>query len=226
MARYKQPHLPAWLGDRLHKALKLYFYNLSSGLHQADPFAPLHAQLTTHFRHYRKRYGITKRNLNAGWTEKQVRWWVIGAVRRFLVFFEKEKVSWFREEWALDLIYLDDDGKHMTHLGEPDLVLYSQRRQRYMVLDFKTADDNDKYIHQGRDSDRKKWDKLLGYAYGARQKMRHSTGRKMDKITIGYVVFIRKKVRKERMPPMTVLEQSASRRRLENWHKRFLREIK
>ena len=123
------------------------------------------------------------------------------------------------------MIYLDDGGKNIMHLGEPDLVLYSERRGAYLVLDFKTADCNDKYINQGRDSDRKKWDKLLGYSYGARQKLRHTTGWKMDKIYIAYVVFIRQKVRKGRMPPMTVLEQAVSERRLADWHKRFLRSL-
>lgn len=222
MSRYKRPSLPTWLGDRLHKALKLYFYNLNTGLHQEDPFAPLHQQLSTHFRHFRARYGITGRNLHSGWTEKQVRWWVIGAVKRFLKFFASHNPSWFREEWPLDLIYMDEKGRRITHLGEPDIVLYSERKQAYFVMDFKTADDDGKYANKGRPGDVKKWDKLLGYAYGARQKLRLQYGKTMKPLYIAYVVFERAKVRKGRMPRMTIFREYVRPQRLYRWKKRFL----
>lgn len=223
MPQYTKPSLATWLGDRLHKALKLYFYNRNTGLHTQDPFAPLHAQLSTHFRHYRLRYGVRSRNLHSGWTEYQVRWWVMGSVKRFVKIFNSHSPSWFKEEWPLDLVYMDEAGKHITHLGEPDIVFYSTRLKAYVVMDFKTADDNGKYVNNGRPGDIKKWDKLLGYAYGAKQKLRLEYGWYMKPVYIAYVVFPRQKVRKGRMPNIEILTEYVRPQRLYRWKKRFLK---
>lgn len=218
------PSLASWLGDRLHKALKLYFYNKRMKLHQQDPFALLEAQLQTHFSSFRRRYGLAPTApLLDGWTDKQVTDWVMGGVRRFVAFTEREQITWFIEEWPLDTIYLNDEGTVYTHLGEPDFIGYSKRRKTYLVLDYKTADHTDAYFADGRIHDPIKRDKLLGYAFGAKQKLKLERGRVMKPIRVGYAVFIRDKVRSGQMPKMVLVEEDASPRRLRRWLKRFLR---
>jgi hypothetical protein len=220
----RMPSLASWLGDRLHKALKLYFYNKRMNLHQQDPYALLENQLQSHIQVFRKRYQIgPTAPLLAGWTEKQVTNWVMGGVRTFVAFTEREQITWFIEEWQLDTIYLNDDGSIYTHLGEPDFIGYSERRKTYLVLDYKTADHTEAYFENGRIHDPVKRDKLLGYAFGAKQKLKLTEGKLMKPIRIGYAVFIRDKVRGAGYAPkMVLVEEDASPRRLRRWLKRFL----
>lgn len=221
----RMPSLASWLGDRLHKALKLYFYNKRVGLHQQDPYALLENQMKTHFQTFRRRYNIAPQApLLDGWTEQQVINWVLGGVRTFVAFTKREKITWFIEEWPLDTIYLNDEGTLYTHLGEPDFIGYSERRKTYLVLDYKTADHTDAYFDEGRIHDPIKRDKLLGYAFGAKQKLKLQDGTIMKPIRVGYAVFIRDKVRAAgHAPKMVLVEEDASPRRLRRWLKRFLK---
>lgn len=220
----RMPSLASWLGDRLHKALKLYFYNKRMKLHQQDPYALLEVQIKTHLLTFRRRYNIKGHApLLDGWTEKQVIDWVMGGVRAFVAFTEREQITWFIEEMPLDTIYLNTDGSYYTHLGEPDFIGYSERRKTYLVLDYKTADHTDAYFAGGRIHDPIKRDKLLGYAFGAKQKLKLTEGRHLKPIRVGYAVFIRDKVRRTGdNPTMVLLEEDASPRRLRRWLKRFL----
>ena len=221
----RMPSLASWLGDRLHKALKLYFYNKRHNLHQQDPFGLLEAQLKSHFVAFRRRYKIAPRAaLLDGWTEKQVINWVLGGVRAFVAYTEREKITWFIEEMPLDTIYLNDEGTLHTHLGEPDFIGYSERRKMFLVLDYKTADHTDAYFRDGKIHDPDKRDKLLGYAFGARQKLKLRDGTIMKPIRVGYAVFIRDKVRGPGYAPkMVLVEEDAPPRRLRRWLKRFLK---
>ena len=222
----RMPSLASWLGDRLHKALKLYFYNKRMKLHQQDPYALLENQLKTHFQAFRRRYGIpANAPLLDGWTEKQVTNWVLGGVRRFVAFTKREQITWFIEEWPLDTVYLNDEGTLYTHLGEPDFIGYSARRKTYLVLDYKTADHTDAYFRDGKIHDPDKRDKLLGYAFGAKQKLKLQEGKIMKPIRVGYAVFIREKVANATAAPkLVIVEEDASPRRLRRWLKRFLRD--
>lgn len=221
----RMPSLASWLGDRLHKALKLYFYNKRMNLHQQEPYALLENQLKTHIQAFRRRYNIADTApLLDGWTERQVINWVLGGVRTFVAFTVREKITWFIEEWPLDTIYLNDKGTLYTHLGEPDFIGYSERRKTYLVLDYKTADHTDAYFDNGRIHDPDKRDKLLGYAFGAKQKLKLQDGTIMKPIRVGYAVFIRDKVRGAGYAPkMVLVEEDASPRRLRRWLKRFLK---
>jgi len=226
IATGRMPSLASWLGDRLHKALKLYFYNKRMKLHQQDPYALLEVQLKTHIQTFRRRYNIgPNAPLLDGWTEKQVTNWVMGGVRAFVAFTVRERITWFIEEMPLDTIYLNDDGSFYTHLGEPDFIGYSARRKTYLVLDYKTADHTDAYFDNGRIHDPIKRDKLLGYAFGAKQKLKLSEGLNLKPIRVGYAVFIRDKVgRAGDSPTMVLVEEDASPRRLRRWLKRFLQD--
>ena len=224
-----EPHnsmLANLLGECLHKSLRLYFYNIQTDSHQKDPFAPLYQHLDQFFRTMKKSGKFKGKRINVeGWTQKQIENWVMGAVRRMVKYLEYEQISWFQEEWSLDMIYMDKTGRYVVPLGQPDLVAYSRRRQAYLVLDFKTAVSTKKYLSRGSNGPGRR-DKLLGYAFGARQKLHFEKGWRMTPIIIGYVVFIREKVRKGTMPKMEVLTQETSPGRLNKWKQRYLNRLK
>lgn len=223
MANRYNKTLANLLGECLHEALHLYFYNLQTGSHQRDPFAPLYARLNEFFRTLQKSGKQKGKRINVdGWTQKQIENWVIGAVRRMVKFLEHEQISWFQEEWSLDMIYMDKTGRHVVHLGKPDLVAYSEKRERYLVLDFKTAESTKNYFNRHSENGPSRRNKLVGYAFGARQKLKFKYGWNMKPISIGYVVFIREKVQKGRMPRMEVLEESVSLNRLNKWKQRYV----
>ena len=222
-----QKTLSNLMGECLHKSLHLYFYNIQTGSHQKEPFAPLYAHLDEFFRAMKKSGKLKgKRVYVDGWTQNQIENWVIGAVRRMVQFLEKEQISWFQEEWPLDMIYMDETGRHVVHLGQPDLVAFSQKRQAYLVLDFKTATSTENYLNRETRSGPTKRNKLLGYAYGARQKLMFRQKWDMKPITIGYVVFIREKIQKGRMPKMEVLTEEVLPGRLEEWKTAYMARLK
>ncbi len=219
----KSPALAGFLGEELHKAFKLYFYNKRTRVHQKDPFKPIHKQLDTALCKQRKSTDMARKNtiIFEGWTQDDLRKWIIGCVKCFIDFFEAEDVTWFREEWSLSTIYITPEGKHIKHLGEPDIVFYSQRRKSYLILDFKTANNITAYFQKDK---MRLTEKLLAYAFGARQKIYATKRLHMHAITIGYVVFIRKKVVSGEMPEMHIFEEFVSKRRLNRWRKNHVKQ--
>lgn len=212
--------LSSYLGDRLHKALKLYLYNRKTNL-KGQPVDWINHQLDAAFQAYRTLYKVPAGQafIVEGWTDTDIRTWVVACLGLFIDFLAREDVVFYFEEWDLDNIYLDPPQNTRTaHLGCPDLVGFSRRRNAFLVLDHKNASHPDAY----RDGPTlREVDKLLGYAFGARQRYEREHKRKMKVIVIGFLVFVR------HQPPkaaeLHLLEEPASPQRLGAWRKRALK---
>lgn len=215
--------LSSYLGERLHQGLKVYVYSRRTGC-QKDPMDVLRRQLDAHFISFRKKLGIAADQsiLLDNWTENEVRTWVVANVKKFIAFFKREQIDWCREEWSLDPTSLNKDDTRWTHLGTPDFVAYSKRRKAWLVIDFKNAGSVDMYMENGAIREP---DKLLGYAFGARQHLKSEYGLgDIKPIVIGYMVFLRHKVTRATPAKMVLVEEKASNGRLSTWRKRYLRE--
>ncbi len=221
--------LPSYLGDRLHKALKLYFYNKRIGV-QGDHTDWVTLQLDQHFRAMRKHLG-TPANAPVGvsdWTEADIRTWVLACVDWADAFYKDEDITWFREEWNLPFVYLDQAAGVATHLGEPDFVGYSRKRKTYLVYDYKNATTVDMYKDEDgkiRRSPNNMADKLLGYGFGARDRFKRELKRKMRPLQIGYAGFIRNKVTKGKPLKVHMVTEDATAQQLEGWRRRMVKSL-
>ncbi|MBI1364288.1 MAG: hypothetical protein GC134_09915 [Proteobacteria bacterium] len=218
--------VPSYLGDRLHKALKLYFYNKRTRMsgHYRDW---VKLQLDNHFVAMRKLLKVADGDpVGVGdWTEAEIRTWVLAGVDWIDAFCKKEDISWFREEWGLPFVYLDEAAGIATHLGEPDLVAYGKVRKRYMVLDYKNASSTAMYVDDDgtiRRSPTNMIDKLLGYAFGARFRFKKELKRRMKPITVGYLVFIRDKVTPATPLQVHLVTEDVTPQQLEGWRRRMV----
>lgn len=221
----KQPYgngrlrLSSYLGDRLHKALRLYLYE--TRLKRAgDPHDWINTLLDNHFTVLRTYLKVPKgkKAVVHGWSEDDIRRWVLAGVDWLRDYIAAEGITLYREEWSLDMTHLDKKGKIISNLGTPDFIALSARQKRWLVLDFKNAEDLSQYIEA--DGTMHGLDKLLGYAYGSRLKMKREEHRKMRyPLMVGYIIFLRKKVGADGKADIVVLSEPASAKRIEDWRR-------
>lgn len=216
--------LSSYLGDRLHKALKLCLYEQRTH-RQGSPYDWVHVQLDNHFGALRKMIGNSNKPVTLKsecgqqyWSEDDVRHWVIGCLKSFYSFVAKEQITWYREDWSLEMTHLNRDGSRQAHLGTPDFPAYGNKRNRWFVLDFKNAASSDRYIDTDSHDDLYNSDKALGYVFGVAQKLRREEKRQITfPVIYGYMVFIREKVAKGKKAKLKLITYKAKQNHLSRW---------
>jgi hypothetical protein len=227
--RFVSAAIPSYLGDRLHKALKLVFYNRRTRT-QGKARDWVNTQLDLHFAAMRK-YLKAPPTAPVGvedWTEADIRAWVLAAVDWMEAFCAAEDVTWFREEWSLPFVYIDEAAGLATHLGEPDFVAYAKGRKSYLVLDYKNASGTHNYVDETgaiRRAPTNMLDKLLGYAFGVRFRFKKELRRRFRPITVGYIIFIRDKVTPTRPLKVHLVTEQVSPQQLEGWRRRMVAQM-
>lgn len=211
--------LSSYLGDRVHKALKLYLYE--TRLKRAgNPHDWINVQLDHHFRTLRGYLKVRKGReaVVHGWSETDIRRWVLACVDWLRDYIAAEGITLYREEWSLEMTHLDKKGQVMSHLGTPDFIAFSNRQKRWLILDFKNTESVQQYYEE--DGSLHGLDKLLGYAFGSRIKMKREEHRKMRyPLIIGYILFMRTKVPVGGKADVRVVSEPASARRIEDWRR-------
>jgi len=74
------------------------------------------------------------------WTVKEIKRWAMKCLEKLIKWFKKNQIVWIEEEMSLSFEVDNDDGTVTGYnLGRPDLVGYSAKTGRYIVMDYKTS---------------------------------------------------------------------------------------